>query len=35
MATFAVLYAAVTFFIKDSYYQLMLTMVLVWATFGL
>lgn len=35
MATFAVVYAAVTFFVKDSYYQLMLTLVLVWATFGL
>ena len=35
MAAFAVVYAAVTFVVKDSYYQLMLTLVLVWATFGL
>lgn len=35
MAAFAAVYALVTFFVKDSYYQLMLTLVLVWATFGL
>jgi len=35
MAIFALAYSVLTFFVKDSYYQLMLTLVLVWATFGL
>jgi len=35
MAAFAAVYAVVSFFVKDAYYQLMLTLVLVWATFGL
>jgi branched-chain amino acid transport system ATP-binding protein/branched-chain amino acid transport system permease protein len=32
---FAALYAVVTLFITNSYYQLMMTLVLVWASFGL
>lgn len=32
---FAVAYAAVALFVTNSYYQLMLTLVLVWASFGL
>jgi branched-chain amino acid transport system permease protein len=32
---FAAVYAAVAFLITNSYYQLMMTLVLVWATFGL
>lgn len=35
IAAFAVVYAVITAVIKDSYYQLMLTLVLVWACFGL
>ena len=32
---FATAYAALSFFVTNSYYQLMLTLVLVWASFGL
>jgi ABC-type branched-subunit amino acid transport system ATPase component/ABC-type branched-subunit amino acid transport system permease subunit len=32
---FAAIYAVVTLFITNSYYQLMMTLVLVWASFGL
>ena len=32
---FAAVYAAIAMLVHDSYYQLMLTLVLVWATFGL
>ena len=32
---FAVLYAAVSLIITNSYYQLIMTLVLVWAIFGL
>jgi branched-chain amino acid transport system permease protein len=35
MAAFALIYGVTSAFVKDSYYQLMLTLVLVWATFGL
>jgi branched-chain amino acid transport system ATP-binding protein/branched-chain amino acid transport system permease protein len=32
---FAVLYAAIALFITNTYYQLMMTLILVWASFGL
>jgi ABC-type branched-subunit amino acid transport system ATPase component/ABC-type branched-subunit amino acid transport system permease subunit len=32
---FAAIYAVITLFITNSYYQLMMTLVLVWAAFGL
>ena len=32
---FAVLYAAMSLFVTNSYYQLIMTLVLVWAVFGL
>ena len=32
---FATVYVAITLVITNSYYQLMMTLVLVWATFGL
>src|SRR4051812_35345015 len=35
LAIFAIAYAAIAMFVKNSYYQLMLTLVLVWAVFGL
>ncbi len=35
MAVFALAYGIVAALVTDSYYQLMLTLVLVWATFGL
>src|SRR5215218_10966534 len=35
LAFFAIAYAAITMLVKNSYYQLMLTLVLVWAVFGL
>ena len=35
MASFALVYALFAAFVSDSYYQLMLTLVLVWACFGL
>ncbi|NWG25314.1 MAG: branched-chain amino acid ABC transporter ATP-binding protein/permease [Pseudorhodoplanes sp.] len=35
IAIFAVVYAVIAFSITNSYYQLMMTLVLVWATFGL
>ena len=35
MLAFAAVYAVLALLVKDSYYQLMLTLVLVWATFGL
>src|SRR3954464_6359354 len=35
LAFFAIAYAAITMLVKNSYYQLMLTLVLVWACFGL
>ena len=35
IAAFAVIYAAVSLTITNSYYQLIMTLVLVWAVFGL
>jgi ABC-type branched-subunit amino acid transport system ATPase component/ABC-type branched-subunit amino acid transport system permease subunit len=35
LAIFAIVYAAIAMLVKNSYYQLMLTLVLVWAVFGL
>jgi len=35
LAIFAIAYAAIAMLVKNSYYQLMLTLVLVWAVFGL
>ena len=35
MGIFAVAYAVTSLLVRDSYYQLMLTLVLVWACFGL
>ncbi len=35
MAAFAVVYALIALLVRDSYYQLMLTLVLIWAIFGL
>jgi len=35
LALFALAYAAVAMVVTNSYYQLMLTLVLVWAVFGL
>jgi branched-chain amino acid transport system permease protein len=35
LALFALAYAAIAMFVTNSYYQLMLTLVLVWAIFGL
>jgi ABC-type branched-subunit amino acid transport system ATPase component/ABC-type branched-subunit amino acid transport system permease subunit len=35
IAVFAVLYAAISLVITNSYYQLIMTLVLVWAVFGL
>jgi ABC-type branched-subunit amino acid transport system ATPase component/ABC-type branched-subunit amino acid transport system permease subunit len=35
MLAFAAVYSLLAIFVTDSYYQLMLTLVLVWATFGL
>ena len=35
LAVFTVVYALVATLVRDSYYQLMLTLVLVWACFGL
>ena len=32
---FAVLYAAIALLITNTYYQLMMTLILVWASFGL
>src|ERR1700744_2203190 len=35
IAAFAVIYAAISLAVTNSYYQLILTLVLVWAVFGL
>jgi branched-chain amino acid transport system permease protein len=35
IAAFAIIYAAISLFITNSYYQLIMTLVLVWAVFGL
>jgi ABC-type branched-subunit amino acid transport system ATPase component/ABC-type branched-subunit amino acid transport system permease subunit len=35
IAVFAIAYAAISVFITNSYYQLIMTLVLVWAVFGL
>jgi ABC-type branched-subunit amino acid transport system ATPase component/ABC-type branched-subunit amino acid transport system permease subunit len=35
IAVFAVIYLAVGFLVRNSYYQLMMTLVLIWATMGL
>lgn len=35
LAAFAIAYGLVAWLVRDSYYQLMLTLVLVWAIFGL
>src|ERR1700681_601968 len=35
IAVFAIVYAAISVFITNSYYQLIMTLVLVWAVFGL
>jgi ABC-type branched-subunit amino acid transport system ATPase component/ABC-type branched-subunit amino acid transport system permease subunit len=35
IAVFAIIYAAISLFITNSYYQLIMTLVLVWAVFGL
>ncbi|HET7383089.1 MAG TPA: branched-chain amino acid ABC transporter ATP-binding protein/permease [Pseudolabrys sp.] len=35
IAIFAVLYLAIGFLVRNSYYQLMMTLVLIWATMGL
>ena len=35
IALFAVIYLAIGFVVKNSYYQLMMTLVLIWATMGL
>src|ERR1700756_5881718 len=35
IVVFAVIYAAISFTVTNSYYQLIMTLVLVWAVFGL
>ncbi len=35
IAVFAVIYLAIGFLVRNSYYQLMMTLVLIWATMGL
>jgi ABC-type branched-subunit amino acid transport system permease subunit len=35
IAIFAVIYLAIGFLVRNSYYQLMMTLVLIWATMGL